>query len=104
MTTLISSQSFIDENIVADKIANEDFEVQISPAFEIDGVEYAVIQDGHHSYRAAIEAGVEPEFIIQTASDNDRIALLADGDIETFLEASYVDCSYYDVSTGAEIW
>ena len=103
MTTLISSQRFVDEEIVAQKIADQDFEVQLSPVFEIDREEYQVIMDGHHSYHAALEVGVEPTYYEQTASENDRINLL-NKDVDLFLEACYHDDDWYDIKTGITIW
>jgi hypothetical protein len=103
MATLISSQRFIDDEILAQKITDQDFEVQLSPVFVIDGEEYQVVMDGHHSYHAAIEAGVEPVYYEQTASENDRINLLNE-DIDLFLQACYHDDDWYDIETGVRIW
>lgn len=103
MATLISSQRFIDDEILAQKIADRDFEVQISPVFEIDGEEYQVVTDGHHSYHAAKEAGVEPVYYEQSASENDRINLLKE-DIDLFLQACYHDDGWYNIETGVTIW
>lgn len=103
MKILISSQRYIDEETVAQKIEDNDFEVQLSPVFEIDGQEYQVIMDGHHSYHAAIEVGVEPDYTTQTATDNDRILLL-DTDIDLFLEACHIDSDWYNIETGITIW
>lgn len=100
----ISSQSFIDEDIVAEKIANEDFEVQVSPAFEVAGEVVRVVMDGHHSLEAARQAGVEPIFVEQDATDNDKISLINQGAFEAFLEVAYVDCDYYNIETGASVW
>lgn len=103
MATLISSQRFIDDEILTQKIADQDFEVQLSPVFEIDGEEYQVVMDGHHSYHAAIEAGVEPTYYEQTVSENDRVALM-DQDINLFLEACYHEDDWYNIETGVTIW
>lgn len=105
MANLISGQEFRDEAVIAEKIANQDFDVFVSPAFEIDGTEYQIVMDGHHSYDAAIEAGVEPNIIIQTATDNDKIGLLDAGNLEDFLTVSLVDLNQYVfVSTDREVW
>ena len=100
----ISSQEFIDEEIVAAKLASEDFEVQVSPSFEIDGQIYRIVMDGHHSLAAAKLAGIEPIYCEQSSSDNDTVALLESGNIEDFLLAQHNDCDYYDVETKAAIW
>ena len=101
---LITSQHFIDANIVAQKITAGDFEVQVSPEFEIGGETFRVILDGHHSLAAAIEAGIAPTIIEQDAASNDRVALLATGDIETFLEACWMDGEYQYAVSGKSVW
>ena len=104
MARIITAQEFIDAAIVADKIANSDFTVQLSPAFEVNGEEFQVVVDGHHSLAAAIEAGVDAEFEIQTSRENDTIALLDDGNVEDFLETHIIDSEYHDAFTGVAIW
>jgi len=93
----ISSQQEIVEEIVEEKIENKDFEVQVSPVFEISGQKYRVILDGHHSFEAAQREGVKPEF---EEIDHDANGYLEDGDIDMFLDAAYIDCQYYDIETG----
>lgn len=102
--TLITSQHHIDDEIVAAKIAAGDFEVQVSPAFEIDGQTFRVVLDGHHSLAAALEAGVEPIIVEQDATDNDRIALLSAGDIDGFLGACWIDGDYQYAVSGKAVW
>lgn len=99
MTTYISSQSFRNDSIVQEKIDNQDFEVFVSPEFVVDGETFAVVLDGHHSHQAAIEAGVEPEYIEQDDRDNDNIALLEHG-VDAFLEAVFDDTDWHDINTG----
>ena len=103
MIKLISSQRYIDEATVAQKIEKKDFTVLLSPVFVIDGQEYQAVMDGHHSYHAALEAGVEPNYIIQTAQENDKIALIK-GNIDEFLEAAWVDSNWYEIETGINIF
>ena len=100
----ISSQRYIDESIVDQKIDAQDFIVAVSPVFEFDGQQFRVVMDGHHSLAAAREAGVEPEFVEQDASENDKIGLLDDGKLEDFMELAWIDSDWYDVETGAGIW
>ncbi len=104
LNQIITSQDFIDADVVAAKIAAGDFEVQVSPAFEIDGTFYRVLMDGHHSLAAAIEVGVDPTYIEQTESDSDRIAILNGGDIEGFLAACWMDGEYHYAATGKSVW
>lgn len=100
----ISSQRFLDESVVSDKLANRDFVVYTSPEFEVDGDVYRVITDGHHSLEAAKRAGVDPEFVEQTGTDNDTICLLEAGNFEEFLVVQRGDSDFYDVNTGRDIW
>ncbi len=104
MAYIISAQEYRNEEVVAEKVAAQDFTVFLSPIFEIDGEEYQVVLDGHHSYAAAIEAGVEPEFEVQTKRDNDTIALLEQGRIEDFLELHIIDGEYRHIATGNAVW
>lgn len=104
MAHLISAQAHRDDEIVASKIAAGDFEVQVSPVFVVGGIEYQVVVDGHHSLEAAKVAGVDAEFVVQTARDNDTIALLDVGQVEDFLAAHMIDGEYRFVETGNYVW
>lgn len=101
---IISSQRFLDDNIVSQKIKDEDFEVQLSPVFTLDNQDYQVVTDGHHSLAAAKQAGVQPVFYVQNSSENDRIGLIESGEIDDFLSLSWIDSDWYDVETGWDIW
>lgn len=104
MENLITSQHYIDGAIVSEKIASEDFDVQVSPEFEVDGRTFRVILDGHHSFAAALEAGIAPVLIEQDASENDRVALLDSGDVEDFLAACWMDGEYQFAVSGNAVW
>jgi len=97
---LISSQDYLDDDKVQEKRKNRDYIVQISPEFEVDGEKFRVILDGHHSLAAALEDEVDPEFVEQNSSDNDRIAILDRGDIDEFLEAVGQGDDYRNRVTG----
>lgn len=101
---IISSQRYINDEIVAAKIADQDYEVQVSPEFEVDGMIVRVITDGHHSFAAATQAGVDPVIVEQSASDNDMIGLLTQGRIDDFLVMARMDSDYYNVETGRDVW
>lgn len=101
---IISSQRHLDESIIAEKISNKDFEVMISPAFEIDGNEYQVVLDGHHSLEAAKQSNVAPEYYEADCSDHDAICLLDRGEIEAFLEAVHMGDDYYNIENGRMVW
>lgn len=104
MSTIISSQRYIDDEIVDAKLAAHDFRVTLSPAFVVDGIEYQVILDGHHSLAAAKLAGVEPEYTEATKQTADTVAMLERGEIEDFLIATRIDSDYYVVATGEDVW
>lgn len=101
---IISSQRYIDDRIVAEKLESNDFTITVSPKFEIDGTEYQVLMDGNHSLAAAKLAGVEPEIIVATAQTSDRICLLESGLIDDFMQAEWIDSDWYDVDTGDTVW
>lgn len=102
---LISGQDYRDEQTIAAKLAAGDYDVFVSPPFEVDGVMYQVLMDGHHSFEAAKRAGVGPNIIIQTPSENDTIGLLNSGLTDDFLKANLVDRnSYVFAPSGHEVW
>ena len=101
---LISSQRYIDDDVVQKKVQAKDFTVHVSPPFKVGNETLQVIQDGHHAFAAAKEAGQKPNFVQQTARDNDRIELLKKGAIDDFLEASYVDSPWYYYDTNRDVW
>lgn len=100
----ISSQRFLDQDTVNEKAAAKDFTVSVSPVFEIDGEEFEVVIDGHHSFAAAKQAGVEPDFVTIDQSECDAINLLEAGDTDGFLMAVHHSDNYYDIETGIEVW
>ncbi len=100
----ISSQRYTDEDIVAAKVAAQDFEVLVSPEFTIEGSTVRVVLDGHHSLAAAKLAGVSPSYTIADASQHDAVALIACGDFEGFLAALHMGDDYYDVDTLECVW
>lgn len=101
---IITSQDYRDDEIIAAKRAAADYEVVLSPAFEVDGETYQVIIDGHHSFEAARLDGVEPEFRIATNQDHDAIGMIARGEIGQFLEAVHHGSDYRDAYTGQFVW
>ena len=100
----ISSQHYLDDATVADKRAARDYVVSVSPVFEHDGEALRVVLDGHHSLAAAKADGVEPAYVEADAQTNDRVSLLARGEIEDFLAASTMDGDWYNIETGAYPW
>ena len=104
LQNLISSQRYIDRDIVAKKIKNKDFTVRVTPEFELDGSLVKAITDGHHALLAAIKSGNKPEILEETARSNDRIGLLENGKIDDYLEAGYNDAPWYSYATGRDIF
>lgn len=92
---IISSQHFIDWEILERKMEEiKDMEKVVVPCSYvgfIDGVEYAMQNDGHHTLAAARELGIEIEFEISADSE--------DLEGEELLDARYNDGDWYDVET-----
>ena len=103
MATIISSQHHLDDEIVEAKRVDRDYEVMLSPAFEIDGLTVQVVLDGHHSLAAAKADGVDADYIVANATDHDAVTLI-DSDPRLFLEAVWADGDYYDVINGGDVW
>jgi len=103
MTKILSSQRHVDESIVAEKRADADYAVTVSPVLSYDDEEYVVVLDGHHSLEAARRDGVEPEYIVADSSTCDYLHL-AESDPEEFLNLARIDSDYYDVETGVVEW
>lgn len=99
----ISSQRYLDDETVQVKREARDYVVTVSPKFEIDGVVMQAVIDGHHSLAAAEADGVEPEFVVATIQNDDRIALL-ESSIDDYLEVCYMDSDWYDVATGKGVF
>lgn len=101
---LVSSQRFIDRDIVAKKIKSKDFDVKVTPYFEINGEEKRAIVDGHHALEAAIRSGNKPNFIEMTPSQDDRVMLLMDGKIDDYLESAYHDSPWYNFANKRDLF
>lgn len=104
MENLITSQDYINDDIVAEKIAARDFEVFVSPAFEVGGMEYRAVLDGHHSLAAAIACGVDPVIVELTATEDDRIALIEDANSDAFLDAIWDGNDFRFAASGECVW
>lgn len=93
--TIISSQHFIDWEIVEKKMEeiNGMSKVVIPCTYVgyIDGVEYVMQNDGHHTLAAARELEIEVEFDIAVDSE--------DLEGEELLEQRYNDGDWYNVET-----
>lgn len=103
MVRLISSQRHRSDEIIAEKREMKDYGVSVSPVFDLFGEQVQLVLDGHHSWDAAILDGVEPQICELSVRDSDKIALLLKGDIEDFLQATYIDSDLYDIRTGEDL-
>lgn len=101
---IISAQRHLDDEIVAEKQDGKDYDVLVSPAFEVEGWGMVqVVLDGHHSLEAARRDGAAPTYLEADTSDSDRVALIERGEIEDFLLLSRIDSDYYDTATGQDL-
>lgn len=90
---IISSQHYLNWKKVEEKMNEiaemESVEIPCCEIGEIDGVEYAVQVDGHHTLAAARELEIPVEFIF----DEDPEGLTG----EDYLQARWIDGDWYDV-------
>lgn len=104
----ISSQRYLNDEIVQLKREARDYVVTVSPEFEFDGVTMQVVIDGHHAWAAAKADGAEPEFVVANPQGDDRVAFLDSSyrhySISDYLELNYIDSDWYDVATGQEVF
>ncbi len=96
---LISSQRFLDDEIVEAKRAAEDYTVAVAQVV-VDGVEYQVVVDGHHSMAAAKADGVAVDF----EACHPESQAHANRDPLGFLEQNHAGDDYYFVATGHLVW
>jgi uncharacterized protein (DUF1015 family) len=95
--TIISSQAYIDMDIVSSKMEalkkSNATKVIIPCSYVgiIEDEEFAIVIDGHHTMQAAKEIGLEVEFEIKDDSEG------LTG--EQLLQARYIDCDYYRVES-----
>ena len=102
---VISSQHYLDWNRVEEKmeeIKDADIvEIQCHAIGEIDGEEYAVQVDGHHTLAAARELGIEIEFLFDDDPEGltgEEYLDTGDGNVDDLSgdEAYYDDGVYTD--------
>jgi len=98
---IISSQRYLDDATVAQKRADRDYVVSVSPVFQLDGAECQVVLDGHHSLAAAQADGGEPEYVEADATDDDRVGLINEA-LSDFLTVCWADSDWYDIATGVD--
>lgn len=104
MSQIITSQQFLDDEIVQEKLDASDFSVLLSPIFLIDGEEFQIVLDGHHSLAAAIAAGVDADYDVATSSDHDAVGLLEAGNVEDFLASTHMGDEFINAITRKPVW
>lgn len=90
---IISSQHYLDWKKVEEKMEEiagmKSVEIPCREIGEIDGEEYAVQIDGHHTLAAARELGIPVEFTFEDGQEE------LSGD--DYLQAHWMDGDWYDV-------
>ncbi len=96
----ISSQRYLDPTIVDEKKADiegaEMVTIPCSYVGIIEGIEYAMVVDKHHTLEAAIELGIRIEFEVNPDAEG-----LEGVDL---LTARYIDSDYYNIETGVNVF
>ena len=93
---IISSQHYIDYNIVDQKIEEIGGSEEITlVAWKVDE-NYAVLSDGHHTYTAAKELEIKVNFEIVSHPEG------IEG--EDLLEQAWMDGDWYDIETEKAVW
>jgi len=95
MDNAITSQRHIDQDIVEVKRAAEDYTVSYVTV-ELDGVEYAVVVDGHHSYEAARQDKAEVDWELSVESQKEADAMSA----VDFLDSRWMGDDWFFIATG----
>jgi hypothetical protein len=101
MSKTISSQKYLDDSIVAAKRAAADYGVSLVPV-TLDGDDYLVVCDGHHSLAAAKADGEEPDFTVLDRSN--ELCQHARRDPQGFMASHQHDAEWYDIATGKDVW
>ncbi len=96
---IISSQKFIDQDIVNEKIETEDFTVSYV-IIKIDDENVWWIIDGHHSLEAANQTENMPEWEHDEFMQNQIDQEINANGLDDTLLAHWVDCNYYNIETG----
>jgi hypothetical protein len=90
-------QSFISDSIVAQKIENNDFAIQIEK-MDDDGEDVLILVDGNHSFEAAKRSGNIDKIEIEFVSNHSNMTL------EQYVE-SFNDLSNpVNVINGIDLW
>lgn len=95
MTTIISSQRFIDNDILNSKIATLETEQPseiVLQAWDVKDFDCAILFNGHHTLEAARQLEIPVRFEVIDHPENINS--------ENLLEQAWMDSDWYDVETG----
>lgn len=99
---VITSQSYIDYDIVESKkdmlegVSSITLTVWTTGLQDENGEDLCILSDGHHTYEAAMELGIEIHF----AEDEHPEGLTG----EALLEAAWMDSDYHYLGTEISVW
>ena len=99
---VITSQLYIDYDVVDQKIAQisgrefVELPVWTTGLKDEEGNELSILADGHHTYEAATELGIEVRFVEQDHPEG------LTG--EALLEAAWMDSDYRYLGTEINVW
>lgn len=99
---VITSQSYINDEIVEEKmeqlqgITSIELPVWATGLQGLNGEDVCILADGHHTYEAAKELGIEINFVEQEHPEG------LTG--EQLLEAAYMDSDYRYLGTTITVW
>ncbi len=96
---VISSQRYLDENKVAEKVDElkaERVETLELEVWEVGFEDLYILKDGHHRLAAAKELGIKVEFVEGSHPEG------LTG--ENLLEQSWIDSDWYYIETGENVW
>ena len=70
---LLTNQTYLNDDIVRQKMVTRDFVVHVTPEFADVGTgkKYRVVIDGHHSLAAALRLGVQPQYTEGVPAESD---------------------------------
>ncbi|NCN44078.1 MAG: hypothetical protein GW898_10790 [Thiomicrospira sp.] len=83
---VISSQAYLNESIVEDKISKGVDGIYLSPPFVHKGIVKAVLLDGHHTLEACKRQNIKPQHHFIDDDLVDGLELLFSDEIEWYLD------------------
>jgi len=104
---VISSQDYLDPDIVERKRRDKDFDVLLSPEFDYEGRTFRVVLDGHHSLEASRQSRRKPRFLIAKPNEIEWFGLTGNGDdgVAEFLQMHYNGADWRNIATnGPATW